>query len=61
MVFCACQECKALNIEAGGREVSTSTKWRHDQRENEWYMYLDNNNESNFSIEDPLINQETEL
>jgi len=55
-----CQECKALNVEAGGREVSTSTKWRHDQRENEWYMYLDNH-ESIFSIEDPLINQETEL
>jgi hypothetical protein len=60
MVFCACQECKALNTKAGGREVSTSTKWRHDQRENEWYIYLDNH-ESIFSIEDPLINQETEL
>lgn len=42
MVFCTCQECKALNIEAGGREVSASTKWRHDKKENEWCMYLDN-------------------
>ncbi|GES74500.1 transposase domain-containing protein [Rhizophagus clarus] len=24
MVFCTCQECKALNIEAGGREVSAN-------------------------------------
>ena len=56
MVFCSCQECKALNIEAGGQEVSTTTKWRHDQRENEWYMYLDNH-KSIFSID----NQETEL
>jgi hypothetical protein len=57
MVFCTCQECKVLNIEAGGREVSDTTRWRHIQKENEWYMYL----ESIPSIEDPLIDQEAEL
>ena len=56
MVFCTCQECKALNIEAGGREVAV-TKWRHDKKENDWYRYLDN--EPNRS-DDPLIIQESE-
>ena len=42
MVFCTCQECKALNIEASGREVAPVTKWRHDKKENDWYNYLDN-------------------
>lgn len=51
MVFCTCQECKTLNVEAGGREVSSVTKWRHDKKENEWYNYLDNY-ESIFSIEE---------
>jgi hypothetical protein len=59
MVFCICPECKALNIEAGGREVAPATKWRHEKKENEWYRYLDNYG-SIFSIEDPLTNQETE-
>ena len=44
MVFCTCQECKALNIEAGGREVAPVTKWRHNKKENDWYNYLDNFN-----------------
>ena len=54
MVFCICQECKALNPEVGGREVAPVTKWRHGKKESDWYEYLDN---------DPirLINQETEL
>jgi hypothetical protein len=60
MVFCTCQECKALNIEAGGREVAPVTKWRHDKKENDWYNYLDND-DSTRSIEDSLIIQETEL
>ena len=61
MVFCTCQKCKALNIETGGREVSAVTKWRHIRKENEWHNYLDNNYESSiFSIENPLIIQETE-
>ncbi|GET53357.1 transposase domain-containing protein [Rhizophagus irregularis DAOM 181602=DAOM 197198] len=60
MVFCKCQECKALNIVAGGREVSTVTKWRHNKKENEWHTYLDNF-DSMFSINDPLTNQENEL
>lgn len=60
MVFCTCQECKALNIEAGGREVAPVTKWRHDKKENDWYNYLDND-DSTHSIEDSLIIQETEL
>ena len=42
MVFCMCETCKALNIEAGGREVAPVTKWRHDKKENDWYNYLDN-------------------
>ena len=53
MVFCTCQECKALNVEAGGREVSSITKWRHDKKENIWYNYLDNY-ESIFSTEENL-------
>jgi hypothetical protein len=60
MVFCKCQECKALNIVAGGREVSTVTKWRHNKKETEWHTYLDNF-DSMFSINDPLTNQENEL
>jgi len=60
MVFCTCQECKTLNVEAGGREVSSVTKWRHDKKENEWYNCLDNY-ESIFSIEEnPSIIQESE-
>ena len=59
MVFCTCQECKSLNVEAGGREVASVTKWRHNKKENEWYNYLDNQ-ESIFSIEDLLIIQETD-
>ena len=59
MVFCTCQECKALNIEVGGWEVAPVTKWRHNKKENDWYKYLDNNYESIRSIEeDPLIIQE---
>ena len=58
MVFCTCQECKALNIEAGGREVAPVTKWRHDKKENDWYEYLDN---GPIHSEDLLINQKTEL
>lgn len=42
MVFCTCQECKALNVEAGGREVAPVTKWRHEKKENDWYKYSDN-------------------
>ena len=42
MVFCTCETCKALNIEAGGREVAPVTKWRHNKKENDWYNYLDN-------------------
>jgi hypothetical protein len=57
MVFCTCQECKALNIEASGREVASTTKWRHNKKENDWYKYL-NNDEMICSIEDPLIIQE---
>ena len=49
MVFCTCQECKALYIEAGGREVASVTKWRHERKENDWYEYLDN------EPEDPLL------
>jgi hypothetical protein len=60
MVFCSCQECRALNIEAGGREVGTVTKWRHNKKENEWYTYLDNF-DSMFSTNEPLNNQETEV
>jgi hypothetical protein len=60
MVFCTCQECKALNIESGGREVAPVTKWRHNKKENDWYNYLDND-DSTRSIEDSLIIQETEL
>ena len=57
MVFCTCQECRALNIEAGGREVAPVTKWRHDKKENNWYKYLDNEpiHSKNLSI-----NQEAE-
>ena len=40
MVFCTCQECKALNIEAGDQKVASVTKWRHDKKENDWYRYL---------------------
>jgi hypothetical protein len=57
MVFCTCQECKALNIVAGGREVSTVTKWRHNKKESDWITYLDNYDSTN----NPLTNQETEL
>lgn len=32
MVFYTWQECKALNIEAGGWEVALVTKWRHDKK-----------------------------
>ena len=60
MVFCTCQECKALNIEASGREVAPVTKWRHNKKENNWYNYLDNDDTTR-SIEDSLIIQETEL
>ena len=58
MVFCTCQECKALNIETGGQEVAPVTKWRHDKKENDWYKYLDN---EPIRSEDSLIIQETEL
>ena len=58
MVFCTCQECKALNTEAGGREVAPVTKWRHDKKESNWYEYLDNDM---IRSENPFINQETEL
>lgn len=58
MVFCTCQECKALNVEAGGREVAPASKWRHEKKENDWNQYL--NNES-ISSDNPLIIQETEL
>lgn len=62
MVFCTCQECKALNIEAGGREVAPVTKWRHEKKENDWYRCLDNDDDDSIRpIEDPLIIQETEL
>ena len=57
MVFCTCQECNALNIEAGGREVAPVTKWRHDKKENDWYKYLDN---EPIRSDDPLIIQESE-
>lgn len=60
MVFCTCQECKALNIEAGGREVSSVTKWRHNKKEKDWQTYLDNHDPI-FLMNDPLTNQETEL
>jgi hypothetical protein len=60
MVFCTCQQCKALNIEAGGQEVSPVTRWRHEKRDSEWYNCLDND-DSIHSIEDPLIIQETKL
>ena len=56
MVFCTCQQCKALNIEAGGQEVSPVTKWRHERKDNDWYNYL-NNDDPIRSIEDPLIIQ----
>jgi hypothetical protein len=58
MVFCTCQECKVLNIEAGGREVSSVTKWRHDRKENDWYNYLDN---EPIHSEGSSVNQETRL
>ena len=58
MVFCTCQECKALNIEAGGREVAPVTKWRHDRKENDWYKHLDN---EPIHSEDPPVDQEIRL
>jgi hypothetical protein len=40
--FCVCSICLEVNPSEGGKYVSKSTKWRHEQRDEQWNNKLKN-------------------
>ena len=50
--FCICSRCVEENSDEGGKYVSKSTKWRHEQRDKQWNNKLKNLHASNIDDED---------